>query len=291
MRGSVRAVVIGVILSLSAACQHRGAAEPATAVEYVNGYWFDGRGFTSRTYYAADGELQSSRPVGRTIRTVDLGDGFVVPPFGEAHNHNIEQSERLQRTICSYLADGVFYVRNPNSLPRLVPQLMGSGLEGSFAHGGLTGPGGHPIGVVERNIGRGAWTIDDGEGAFYLVVDGPRDLAAKWPALLATGTDFVKVYLLYSEEYVLRKGNEAYKYWRGLDPVLLPEIVRRSRSAGLDVVAHVETAADFRAAVSAGVDEIAHLPGSRPDRDEFANYGDGSRYRISDADAALAAAH
>ena len=39
----------------------------------------------------------------------------------------------------------------------------------------------------------------------------------------------------------------------------------------------------------AGVDEINHLPGFRPDRNDFANYANLSRYRISEADAELAA--
>jgi imidazolonepropionase-like amidohydrolase len=53
---------------------------------------------------------------------------------------------------------------------------------------------------------------------------------------------------------------------------------------------HVETAADFHAAVSAGADEIAHLPGFRPKYDSIQSYrADLSQYRISDADARLAA--
>jgi imidazolonepropionase-like amidohydrolase len=47
-------------------------------------------------------------------------------------------------------------------------------------------------------------------------------------------------------------------------------------------VAHVETAADVRVAVGAGVDIIAHLPGLAPKANE-----DSLRYEITDADAAL----
>jgi imidazolonepropionase-like amidohydrolase len=48
------------------------------------------------------------------------------------------------------------------------------------------------------------------------------------------------------------------------------------------VAAHVETAADFRVAVSAGVDLVVHLPGLEP------KAGENLRYEITDADAKLA---
>jgi hypothetical protein len=288
---ALRAVMAGAGLLAASACSHQPPSA-APASEYVNGRWFDGERFQARTLYAVDGRLRSSRPNGRRIQTVDLQGGFVVPPYGEAHNHNLEQSPRLEQTICRYLADGVFYVRNPNSLPRLTPTLQraGQGLEAVFAHAGVTGRGGHPIGVVERMLKRGAWTNRDGEGAFYVVVEDARDLEAKWPQILGTGTNFVKVYLLYSEEYPLRNADSRYEHWRGLDPVVLPQIVERAHRTGLQVMAHVESAADFRTAIKAGVDEIVHMPGLRPDRDDFDNYGDGARYRITDADAAAAAA-
>jgi hypothetical protein len=42
--------------------------------------------------------------------------------------------------------------------------------------------------------------------------------------------------------------------WRGLNPTLLPTIVRLARREGKRVMAHVESAADFRVAVNASVD-------------------------------------
>jgi imidazolonepropionase-like amidohydrolase len=91
---------------------------------------------------------------------------------------------------------------------------------------------------------------------------------------------------MYSEEYAQRKDDPAKRSWKGLDPKLLPEIVRRAHAAGLRVATHVETATDFHHAVRAGVDEIAHLPGFRPERE--LPY-EGARFRITDADAKLAA--
>jgi imidazolonepropionase-like amidohydrolase len=47
----------------------------------------------------------------------------------------------------------------------------------------------------------------------------------------------------------------------GLNPELVPIIVRKAHAAGLRVSAHIDTATDFRIALKAGVDEMAHLPG------------------------------
>jgi hypothetical protein len=161
-------------------------------------------GSTLRDHYAA-----------RPDSTLDLHGGFVVPPFGEAHNHNIEASSRVDALIARYLRDGVFYVENPNVLPRNRAALAGkvnvpTGVDVIFANGGLTGSGGHPIEIVRRNIARGIWTAADGEGEFYWVVDNSADLARKWPAILAQRPDFIKVYLLYSEEYERRKTDSAF---------------------------------------------------------------------------------
>jgi imidazolonepropionase-like amidohydrolase len=105
---------------------------------------------------------------------------------------------------------------------------------------------------------------------------------------MAGKPDFIKTYLLYSEEYAKRKDDKAYDGWKGLDPAILPEIVRRAHRDGLRVSTHVETAVDFHGAVVAGVDEINHLPGFRPDRNDIANYVNLSRYQISEGDAKLA---
>jgi imidazolonepropionase-like amidohydrolase len=64
--------------------------------------------------------------------------------------------------------------------------------------------------------------------------------------------------------------------------------VRRAHRAGLRVTTHVETATDFHHALIAGVDEIAHTPGFRPENGDWAKY-DAARFKISESDARLAA--
>jgi len=132
-------------------------------------------------------------------------------------------------------------------------------------------------------------TEADGEGAFVHTVATRADVDRKWPAIVADSPDFIKTLLLFSEEYEKRRADTTYFAWKGLDPKLLPYIVGKAHAAGLRVSCHVETAADFRAAVAAGVDEINHLPGFRPERDDLKGYARLKRYVLTDADALAAA--
>lgn len=287
-------IVVTLLSSaLLARGQVGGAATGSKNYEFANGRWFDGRKFVVKKFYTVGGALTSKKPA-RVDSVIDLAGKYVVPPFGEAHNHNVAQSSRLDALIRAYLEAGIFYVKNPNSLPRATTPLVGKintprSIDVVFSGGGLTSSGGHPVGLVESQIRRGSWSKADGEGAFYFVIDNLADLDRKWDSILAGRPDFIKTYLLYSEEYAKRKDADAYLDWRGLDPALLPEIVRRAHRAGLRVSTHVETAADFHNALVAGVDEINHLPGFRPEKNEPANYQNLARYEISEADARLAA--
>ncbi|MCG8418666.1 MAG: hypothetical protein MJE77_12065 [Proteobacteria bacterium] len=128
------------------------------------------------------------------------------------------------------------------------------------------------------------WTASDIDGQAVFVVQNLQDVRDKWPLFLAGKPDFVKVFLLYSEQHDQRKDDPAYQYRRGIDPALVPAIVERARAAKLTVSAHVYTAADFRTAVDAGVDQIAHLPGIGYDEKLGRD-----RFRLTDEDALRAA--
>lgn len=268
----------------------RSPVDP-TVHAYRNGRWFDGRGFVERTMYVRDGTFVDE-PASGADSVVDLRGRWAIPPFAEAHNHNVEAGPGFADRVRRYLSHGVFYVKNPNVLPSNVDPIREAvnhptSIDVAFAGGGITGPGGHPIGVVQRNVDRGTWTADQGQGAFYHAVADTGDLDAAWAALLADRPDFVKTYLLYSETHDRRADDPAYVGQRGLDPDLLPAIVERARGANLTVTTHVETAADFRHAVEAGVDEIAHLPGFRGDEDN--RFPEPDRFLLDRSDARRAA--
>lgn len=269
------------------------AEEPALKTYgFVNGRWFDGRNFRDGQFYSAAGVLTSRKPR-RVDSVTDLEGKYVIPPFGEAHNHNVEDAGRINELARRYLQEGIYYVKNPNNLPAAKTSLVGkvntrTSIDVVFANGGLTASGGHPLGVVKRNLERGAKPEVWAEGGFYFIVDNHADLARKWGRILATKPDFIKTYLQYSEEYEKRRDDDAYLDWRALNPALLPEIVRRAHRAGLRVSTHVETAIDFHHALVAGVDEINHTPGFRPEKNDWKRY-DAARFKISERDARLAA--
>jgi hypothetical protein len=262
---------------------------------FTGGRWFDGKAFSNRTFYSSARRFTARKPA-RIDSTIDLKNWFIVPPFGEAHNHNADYSsdEQWAEIKARYLNAGIFYVKNPGNLPRAAAPLKGrinipTSIDVIFAHGLLIATDGHPLGLVKRNIERGGMVPSDADGGFCWIIDNLNDLDRKWPRILAGKPDFIKTILMYSEEYEKRKDDKSYFDWKGLNPALLPEIVRRAHHAGLRVSTHVETATDFHNAAIAGVDEINHLPGFRPERNDIVNgYQNLERYRISEADARLA---
>ena len=203
--------------------------EPGNPVlEFTNGRWFDGNVFREKTVYVVNG-LISFHSARHFDRVIDLSGGFVVPPFGEAHNHNVEPN-KIDALIERYLQHGIFYIKNPNNLPNGRNQVLSkinrsNSIDVTFSNGGFTGIGGHPAEIVQRNIARGLWTESDGDGAFYYAVNSRAEVQEKWVQFLATKPDFVKTYLLYSEEYEQRKDDPKYFGWRGLGPDLLQMIV------------------------------------------------------------------
>ena len=259
------------ILSLSA------GAQTQAKIALLNGKWFDGNEFKDRSMYSVNGQFTSKKP-GRVDKTLDLSGLWIIPPFGEAHNHNIATGveEWDRKAIADYVRDGIFFVKIQGNLPITAEEARslgvnnGTGPDVIFSQGAITASGGHPIGLIENVLlGRGyfpGYTKETLKDHRYFTIDSVSDLEKKWPAILAMKRDFLKVMLWAADEHEERLASPAFMFQRALDPKLLPLIISRSRVAGLRVSAHVTTAADFRLAVEAGVDEITHLPylGSEP---------------------------
>lgn len=272
---------------------HEREVSAPPVIELRGGQWLGPDGFSRRTVYVIDGRLRSMRPA-VVDSVIDIGDRYVVPPFGEAHNHNVDYSTpaRTDSLIQRYRHDGVFYAKNPGNLPRGRDSLVGrvnvpQGIDAIFANGLLTATGGHPTGLYLRNLARGGMTPADGDGGFLWIIDSLPDLNVKWPRILAQHPDFIKTVLVHSEEFARRRNDTAYFNWRGLDPGILSAIVARAHAANLRVSTHVETSADFHNALAAGVDEINHIPGFRGD--ERTRLPALEPYEVTAQDAALAA--
>lgn len=257
----------------------------------VNGLWFNGRAFERKTFYSVNGFLSSKKP-DKVDAEIDLNEKFLVPPFAEAHNHNLGGARGLESQIAMYLKDGVFYSKNLHYVRELTAPIfdrvnLPSSVDVAYAHAGLTASGGHAVELYEMLLQRGVfpgWKKEDLDTKAFLIIDDENDLREKWNMVLAGKPDFIKTYLEYSEEYEKRRGDPNYYGHRGLNPKLLPLIVQRAHKAGLRVSTHIETASDFHNALMAGVDEIAHLPGY-----QIPTLAPITAYQISNEDARLAA--
>ena len=238
--------------------------------KFINGNWFNGKTFEKRVVWLKDG-LISFKKVDRKVDTIiDLSNNYVIPPFAEAHNHNLESKYELEKRIKSYLDNGVFYVKVLSSIKKRMALVMHNynkptGLDISLTYAPLTAKDGHPIGVRKRYLNFGYYggmfnSLQELESHGFVTINNAEELNTKWKQIIASSPDFIKLMLLYSEEYEKRKDDTLYFARKGLNPQLVDEIVKRAHGLNLRVSAHVETAYDFHVAVKAGVDEIAHLP-------------------------------
>ena len=270
---------------------------PTRTYAFKNGQWFNGQTFLQQTWYAVDGTLTHTPP-DKVDQTLDLQNGYVVPPFGEAHTHNVEGVWNIHQVIQPYLRDGIFYVKNPNDIAEFSTHVQHhlntpESIDVIFAHAGLTSPDGHPRHLYEDmlRIHRyepviGPRQKDWFEGRAYFPISNVKDLQERWPAITRTNPDFIKIYLGDVEHFHAQDIHPSHGFRKGLDPALLEAIVTLAHRQGLRVSAHVETAADFRTAIRGKVDEIAHLPGwFLPSPDEQ------TAVRLTQEDAQLAAQH
>ena len=262
-------------------------SQPAThGIAYTGGEWWDGDHFVAKTMYVV-GDTLRDRPPTVIDRKVDLHGKFVVPPLAEAHNHWLEP-DRIEAYVDEYLHDGVFYVMDESYVPFIAEQVRAktnrpASVDYRVAILGFTGPGGHPIQIVKQFAAMGEmpkeWNNEEAiDGNALLIVTTDRDVDERWPLLRAAHPDFVKVFLEYSDDRAQRP------YLHGIDPKLVRHIVQRAHADGLRVSAHVYSAADFRSALAAGVDLIAHMPGTGAGEES-----DLQRFLITDDDAERAA--
>jgi imidazolonepropionase-like amidohydrolase len=244
---------------------------------FINGQWFDGSKFRGQEFFSVDGRLTKRKPA-RIDEVIDLKNGFVIPPFADAHTHNFDGLFGLQQIINDYLNAGVFYAKVQTNTRSGAMQVATNvnrpdSVDVSYAHGGLTASYGHGVEVYEGlalYYRTGGFSADEvqkvrasklRENDAYYIIDTAEDLERKWSQVEKGRPDFIKIYLLTSEEYNQRSQRTDTVGDRGLDPELVPLIVQKARAAGLRVSAHVDTVFDYRVALKAGVNELAHLPG------------------------------
>ena len=286
-------IAAGLVLTASPSVarppERNSAAQPV--LELVGGRWFDGHKFVESNWYSVGGRLTRHTPERVDVR-VNLAGRYVLPPFAEAHNHDIQGGYLAAISASRYLRAGIFYSaqmcadnKSIRDFARLFSQP--NTVDVLFATACVTASDGHPLGLLlndYKNEGIEA-SVDEiraKSGTFY--IDSQTELESKWESIAATKTPIVKLILVNSEDYAANRNKSELLGKNGLDPALVPEFVRRAHAAGMRVAAHVDTASDFATAVAGGVDIIAHLPGYRFTTDKTA-----ADYRISDAAIAEAA--
>lgn len=255
-------------------------------VEYANATWWDGETTHIGSKYVKEGsflDLGDKRPG----MTIDLNGAFVTPPFAEGHNHNLME-QVFDDANKAYIEQGVFYVKAPAIYPPAIESVRyklerPDTIDATFSMGGLTSPGGHPVNLFVNVLSGSVYddlNYEDFAGQAFHEIHSVTDVDVAVETIESQGADFVKLLLLYAEDYE----KPGFTAGPGLNPAFVAPIVEAARKRGLPVTAHVQSAYDFSVAVAAGVDEIAHLPGySWPEsRDEY-------RHRITDQEVNAAA--
>lgn len=268
------AISVALILCISAVGQQQQQQQPKT-YQFINGNWFDGTSFKRKVFYSVNGSFSNKKPA-KIDETIDLKNQFVIPPFADAHTHNLDGTYNLEKTINAYLEEGTFYVQVLANYALGAKQARPflnkpSSLDVIYANGGLTSTLGHPFLAYEPRA-MGFYNYADweanmekiklsriGENQVYWFLDSKADVDAKWEKFVAQKPDIVKIFLLNAENYEkTRASGKAGD--KGLSPEVAQYVVQKAHQAGLRVYAHVETTNDFRLGLKIGVDGFAHSP-------------------------------
>ena len=212
----------------------------------------------------------SFRAPSRAAIDLDLSGQWLVPPFADAHSHSFgdgRPSVERQRAS-AYVRDGVFYVMSQANQPLSPSERADLGIntpkgpDVSFANGLLTAHN-SPVQGFYRAIvlptgAHPGQTPESLVGSQYFEIDDADELDAKWPAIRAQRSDFIKVYLHNTERDAQVPLAPFFRGF-GMTPAVLRSVVNKAHKEGLRVSAHVATAGDVTAALDAHVDLLAHV--------------------------------
>jgi cytosine/adenosine deaminase-related metal-dependent hydrolase len=245
----------------------RFEASPAQSLVLEDARWFDGQDFRDGRLLVHEGRFVASLPAGTPARTESLRGRFLVSPLGEAHNHNLQNAWGFERFAPRYIADGVFYAAMLcGDPPGVAPLRERAGQAHTpdvvYVTSCITSSDGHPLGMMLNDTAPGAprLSFEDVADKAVLVMDNPDEVRRKWPLVAQRGGGLIKLIMSYHERPELRQ-DPAKRGSLGVSAEVAATVVELAHRDGLRVSAHVDSAADFAAALRAGVDQIAHLPG------------------------------
>lgn len=252
--------------------------------ELKNARWFDGQKIQRGNLYVENGVFVAKKPA-KVNRKMDIhGQQVLINPLAEAHNHNLQTAWGWGQFAQTYLDEGVFYAAmlcgDPAGVAEVRPlAATPAAPDVSFVTACITSPDGYPLAAVLPDPSAEAAAAQNQ----IVLVDSPEQAVEQWPAIKARGGAWLRIVLAHSEQPELRQQPAMFGRL-GLRPDTASALTRLAHADGRRVVAHVESAADFDAALAAGVDAIAHLPGYANTLDEAPE-----RFAISEAAAAQAA--
>ncbi|MEL6878050.1 MAG: amidohydrolase family protein [Pseudomonadota bacterium] len=270
MTRSFAVLALSLALPTGQVIAQNGAGADAITV-YENARVWNGENFQQRSFLVQDGKITDASEADIAAisaaspnQTVDLAGKFVVPAYANSHVHITNAADWSSN---GYLEKGVYYLWNPTVID------LGEGAKEYFARpdtfdvktarGGITEPGGHPERLYVERLGPSVYNgRTDFLGDAFHYGRTREEIIAALDLLVEQGAEFVKGYLLSSEEYEKRRDdNENYYGNKGMNPENAAFLVEEAAKRDLLVTFHVETAHDLVVAAEAGAFAAMHLPG------------------------------
>ena len=78
-------------------------------LEIKNGNWYDGDKFQNSTLYIVNGKFSDASP-STVDQVINLNNKYIIPPFGEAHTHNLAIDFGVEHMISKYINEGTIYI-------------------------------------------------------------------------------------------------------------------------------------------------------------------------------------
>ena len=237
-------------------------AQTSEVVRYDGAQIWTGEGFETGWITVHNGVIVD--PDTRPDVIVEMDGGYLTPAFVNGHQHT---PRTTLENSWQFMQAGVFYVWNPNMVGSLMTEERAAffarpdTIEVRESAGGVTTPGSHPEPLYANFLGPQVYGGKEMyRDAFHYARDA-EEIELTLDRLQQDGADFVKAYLMASERYEPPGEDGEGGSTSGLDPALVPDLVRAAQARGLPIGFHVETRLDFRTIAEAGADFAMHLPG------------------------------
>ncbi|MEO0571218.1 MAG: hypothetical protein AAF039_05890 [Bacteroidota bacterium] len=261
-------------------------------IAFENAMIYNGEGFSKKNLYSIHGTISFIRPK-EIDTTYNLKGHFLIPPFGDAHTHNLDRDWQLRFLPKAYLDEGTFYVQNLTSkldgTIKARPFFRSKNTpDVKFAHQGLTSTLGHPFMAYEpftMGLDYKDWqdNLDSirksrlDQNNSYIFIDELEEVDKKLEMYFANKPDIAKIFLINSEDHKETFNNEVMAD-NGLSIEVAEAVIEQLKNQELTIYAHIESTYDFDNGIAMGVDYFAHMPGYNWNGSE----DEKSKYYVSD---------